>query len=94
MLANYLTDKKDDGFALLDMEASEAVAKINADGFDFTIEELNEFAEMVKKAASAGDELDENSLDNVSGGAVVAAAAAAFVLVYYASRKRACKIIW
>ena len=69
VLAKYLTDKKDDGFAILDLEAAEAAAKINADGYDFTAEELKEFADLLQKSA-AGDELDESSLDDVSGGIV------------------------
>lgn len=83
MLAKYLTDKKEAGFDLLGLEASEAVDKINADGFDFTADELHEFAEMMDKAASAGDELDENSLEGVSGGVAVAAAVATFAIGYY-----------
>lgn len=83
MLAKYLTDKKEAGFDLLGLEASEAVEKINADGFDFTADELHEFAEMMDKAAPAGDELDENFLEGVSGGLAVAAAVAAFAIGYY-----------
>ena len=92
VLAKYLTDKKDDGFAILDLEAAEAAAKINADGYDFTAEELKEFADLLQKSA-AGDELDESSLDDVSGGLFVstvaaAAVAAGFAVAYYAYKKR------
>ncbi len=87
-LAQYLTEKKEAGYDLLDLAADEAVAKINADGYDFTVNELHEFAEMLEKSASGnGDELDENSLDNVSGGVAVAAAVAAFAIGYYVYRK-------
>lgn len=83
MLAKYLTDKKEAGFDLLELDASEAVAKINAEGFDFTAEELHAFADMMEKSDFEGDELDETSLDNVSGGVAVAVAVVAFAYAYY-----------
>lgn len=83
VLAKYLTDKKEDGYNLLDLDASEAVEKINADGYDFTTEELHEFVDMMEQSAPAGDELDESSLEGVSGGVAVAAAVAAFAIGYY-----------
>lgn len=88
MLAKYLTDKKEAGFDLLGLEASEAVEKINADGFDFTADELHEFAEMMDKATPAGDELDENSLEGVSGGVALAAAVVTFAYAYYVYTKK------
>ncbi len=84
MLAQYLADKKDDSYNLLDLEASEAAAKINADGYDFTADELHEFVEMMEKAAPAEGELDENSLDNVAGGSLALTAAfGAFAITYH-----------
>lgn len=50
---------------------SEAAAKaICADGLEITAEELAEFAEAVKQASETeqSGELDENALENVSGG--------------------------
>lgn len=88
MLAKYLTDKKEASFNLLNLDASEVVEKINADGFDFTADELHEFAEMMEKAAPAGDELDENSLKGVSGGVAVAVAVAALAIGYYIYTKK------
>jgi len=68
--------------ALLDLSVDEALAKINADGIDFTAEELKEFAEDMQKVAakSANGELDEASLEDVSGGVwwIPIAAAAAY----------------
>ncbi len=87
-LANYLAEKKEYGYELLEMDASEAVAKINPDGFDFTAEEFQEFADSMKSyVPSNGDELDENSLDNVAGGIILAAAAVALSVGYYFYRK-------
>jgi lactobin A/cerein 7B family class IIb bacteriocin len=93
MLIKYLTDKKDEGFALLDLEATEAVAKINADGYDFTVEELQEFTNLLENA-STSDELDENALDDVAGGVIPVIGPAIGILVvaaygaYKASKKK------
>lgn len=54
----------------LTMEPAEVVAKINALGYDFTVEELNEYGAAVKAAMAEG-ELDADQLDNVSGGSVL-----------------------
>lgn len=52
---------------LLNMEPAEALAAINAAGYDFTMEELNEYARALKMAKADG-ELDPEELENVSGG--------------------------
>ena len=90
MLAKYLTERKEYGYDLLEMEASDAVVKINADGFDFTVEELHAFADLMDSAVpNAENELDENSLENVSGGVLVTAAvlAAGIAIGFAAGRK-------
>lgn len=65
--------------ALLDLSAEDATAKINADGNDFTVDELKEFCEGVKQAIAQADgsELDAASLEDVSGGSITFAAACA-----------------
>ncbi len=74
-LAQYLADEKEDRSGLFELEASEAVEKINADGYDFTAEELREFAEIARKVVSEEGELDENSLDDVAGGGFISGSA-------------------
>lgn len=76
VFAKYLTDDKDRANALLELTPEEAAERINADGFDFTAEEVKEFGENLKAAVAQQDgELDEISLDDVSGGLATAAAA-------------------
>jgi hypothetical protein len=69
-LGQYIADHKDSAQALLEMAPEQAVEKINADGFDFSVDELKEFGEELKKAADAqqAGELSEKSLEEVSGG--------------------------
>lgn len=87
MLAKYLTDKKEVGYNLLDLDASEAVVKINADGFDFTSEELHDFADMMEDTDSISDELDEDTLVGVNGGISTGAFITAFRCGYYVYMK-------
>lgn len=53
---------------LLELPAEEALAKINADGHDFTQEELEAFDSILCAAPEMGGELDANDLDAVAGG--------------------------
>lgn len=69
-LTNYLTTDADKAKALLAMEPAEALAEINAAGYDFTMDELNEYASAFKAAFTEG-ELDVDALDNVAGGIVL-----------------------
>lgn len=73
LIGNYLTADKERAAALLALSPEEAVAKINAEGHDFTADEIEEFGKNLKAAAQA-DELDENALEDVSGGLATAAA--------------------
>lgn len=54
----------------LDLPVEDAVARINADGYDFTKEELMEFDETLVAAFefTADGELHVEELDNISGG--------------------------
>lgn len=77
LLGKYLQEDVERAKKLLDLDPEEAVAKINADGYDFTVDEVVEFGEHLSNAAS--DELSEESLSEVAGGVVAAAAAAVYV---------------
>ena len=78
-IANYLTADKERAQALLVLSPEEAATKINASGYDFTADEIQEFGQNLKAVAKGG-ELDENDLDDVSGGVVISAAAAGVYL--------------
>lgn len=70
LLSKYLAEDKDRTLALLGLSPEEAAAKINADGQDFTVDEIREFGEQMQKVAVHSEELDASSLDQVSGGIV------------------------
>lgn len=74
VLGKYLTENKERAVALLELSPEEAAAKINAEGHDFTVDEVREFGEQLQKAAANSGELDAASLEQVSGGLVAAAA--------------------
>ena len=68
-LANYFKEDTQRMERLLAMPVEEAAVLINADGFDFTAEELVAIAEEVEKVAGAqAGELSAEDLDDVSGG--------------------------
>ena len=67
-LSDYLT-KEGRLQAMADMEIEDACAKINADGFAVTPEELQEFDELVARQAALSDgEMNDDELDKVAGG--------------------------
>ncbi len=68
MLADYLTENEERTLELFNAKPETVLAKINADGYDFTAEELTEYLEYVQDVLGA-DELDEDALEDVSGGA-------------------------
>jgi len=75
-LSAYLTQDVDKAKELLEVSPEEAVEKINADGYDFTADELKEYGEQLQSVMGAtgeNGEIDMEALDNVSGGVVVAA---------------------
>lgn len=67
ILTNYLSADVNKTEALLGMEPADALAEINAAGYDFTVEELNAYAQALK-FAKAGGELNTEELENVAGG--------------------------
>ena len=75
-LSAYLTADIERAKSLINLSPEEAVAKINADGYDFSVDEIMEFGEQLQKvAASQSDdgELSEEALSAVAGGVVIAA---------------------
>lgn len=79
--ANYLKADVDRANKLIELAPEDALKVINADGNDFTLEEITEFGENLKAVAmqNQSDELDEASLENVSGGVIATAAAAVYL---------------
>ncbi len=59
--------KEDRMTELVEMAPADAASKLTAEGFPVTADELIEFADFAKKSATSG-ELDEDALENVSGG--------------------------
>lgn len=74
VLGKYLTDNPERANAILELNPAEAVERINADGYDFTAAELEEFGKNLKAASEDNGELKENQLENVAGGLSVALA--------------------
>ena len=68
LLGKHLSENKERTVALLELSPEEAAAKINAEGCDFSVEEIREFGEQLQKATAHFDELDASSLDQVAGG--------------------------
>lgn len=79
MIANYLKEDVDRANKMSDLSPEEAAKVINANGYDFSAEEIKEFAENLKKVAAQGDELNEENLDEVAGGVIAAAAATVYL---------------
>ena len=52
---------------LLSLDASDAMAQINALGNDFTLDEITEYGEAIRASVAQG-ELDSTALDGVAGG--------------------------
>lgn len=69
MLAEYMEADLQRAKALFEMDVEDALVKINADGYDFTVEELQEFAlELEKASQNSEGELGEDELETVAGG--------------------------
>ena len=68
-LAELLKDQ-DKANAFLSESVEETQKNLEKEGLDFTVDELVEIAEKVEKKENEGDELNEDSLDDVSGGVI------------------------
>lgn len=75
MITGYLGEDEIRAEEIFSLELEEALEKMNADGNDFTLEELKEY-EKALEAMTADGELDADELDNVAGGLVTTVAAA------------------
>lgn len=73
LLSNFLIQDKERAYGLLEQEAEVAVAKINSYGYDFSVEEVQEFGKQMLQSMNQSGELSEESLESVSGGLVVTA---------------------
>ncbi len=69
-LTGYLTSDPEHAKELLAMEPEDALKEINGAGYDFTLDELNDYCKAFKLAVSEG-ELEEEALEDVSGGIVL-----------------------
>ncbi|MDE6035155.1 MAG: hypothetical protein K2G36_04515 [Ruminococcus sp.] len=69
-LADFLSNDPDRMTELFEMDAEMACEEINAEGYDFTAEELREFGQAMSTAVvrSNSGELSEDDLEQVSGG--------------------------
>lgn len=74
-LSDYLAADQERALKLLSMDADEAMTAINSDGYNFTLDELNEYCAALKTAVSKAndEELSEDELADVAGGIVVTA---------------------
>jgi lipoate-protein ligase A len=85
LLADYLTKDTAKAKELLELTPEEAMAKINEDGFDFSVDEIRDFGEQLQHIASVNsdsEELDAEKLDTVSGGAFITLTAAGLATVF------------
>ncbi len=76
-LSDYLLKDTEKAQKLLDLPVDDAQKIINAEGNDFTIDELKDFGkvmEQVSKTKSENDELNEEDLTEVAGGIVISGA--------------------
>ncbi|MBO6159512.1 MAG: hypothetical protein J6P72_09700 [Firmicutes bacterium] len=60
---------------MMSLDTKEEVKEIfNANGVDFTMEDVEEMAKELERAAEAGDEINESALEDVAGGFAITAA--------------------
>ena len=78
ILTNFLSADTAKAEALLNLEPADALSQINAAGFDFTIDELMDYAKALKIAKGDG-ELNADELDDVAGGFGLVAAGCCIV---------------
>ena len=71
-LAELLKDEET-AKTVLGSSPEEAQINLKEKGFEFTVEELTKLAEDAVSAENSGGEMDEDLLDNVSGGVIIGA---------------------
>lgn len=69
-IAEYLAADSERAMKMMEMDPKDVSAAMQTDGFEVTADELKEFCEEFAKTQKSG-ELDEDALENVSGGACV-----------------------
>lgn len=94
-LAKYLYENHEKAETLMAMPVEDACAKINAEGYDFSVDELVDFAEAVNKTAAAKQgELNAEELDDVNGGILVSTIVAGVWYCAFVSVSAACAQEW
>ena len=94
-LAKYLYENPEKAETLMTMSAEEACAKINAEGYDFSADELADFAEVLNKTTAAKQgELNAEDLDDVNGGILVSTIVAGVWYCAFVSVSAACAQEW
>lgn len=77
------------------MSAEEACAKINAEGYDFSVDELVDFAEVLNKNNGVKQgELNAEELDDVNGGILVSTIVVGVWYCAFVSVSAACAQEW
>jgi hypothetical protein len=84
LLTQYLTSDPERAKELLELDPKEAVKRINADGYDFTVDELNEYNKALKAVVAQEGELNEGELESVAGGIVLTGTMVAGLLLCFA----------
>ena len=69
-LGEYLASDTERAKKLLTLSPEEALEAINGDGYDFTLDEINEYGAEVRRVSSLSSEISEENLEKVAGGVV------------------------
>lgn len=69
IISKYLEADEENAKAVLALDPEQAAAKINQEGYDFTVDEIVAYGNALKLALADG-ELKDDELDNVAGGVV------------------------
>jgi lactobin A/cerein 7B family class IIb bacteriocin len=75
-LSDYLVSDVERAQRLVDLPADEALVLINAEGNDFTIDEIKDFGLVMEHVSQSNkdEELNEEELEEVAGGIVITSA--------------------
>lgn len=81
-IGEYLKADPERAKKLLEMSADDALKAMNADGNDFTVDELREFDTlMVAASMESKEELDTEALESVAGGIITVGTASLVVSI-------------
>ena len=88
LLTEYLEADLQRAKELFEIDVEDALVKINADGYDFTVEEFQEFSTELENASqNSVGELGEEELENVAGGSTLSIWLATKLVIAYAKWK-------